>query len=1110
MKYKRSLIILLLIVISRFGINAQNPRVKFEKLSVDEGLSQSTITSIIRDSRGFMWFSTLDGLNRYNGYEVKVYWNSPNNPNSIPDNITPVLYETPDKDKPTLWIGTSSNGLSKYNRLTDNFTNYKADKDNPKAISNNLITAIAGNNKELWIGTHKGLNKFNPQTETFSLCDKNLFTNDTISVILQDHNLMWIGSKNGLTLYNPKAESSKKWYEKDGLPGKKINAIIKTNDNRIWIAGTRGLVYTDPEKIQFTDFTHRLTKEFNIPRPNITAILEDNDSSIWIATKNKGLIKYNPVNDKLYRYEHNPFLKHSLSINSVTSLFIDQTNILWVGTSLGGVNKWNRAAEKLTVFRHNPYDENSLSASQVRSIYIDKSKNIWIGTVEGGLNKWLKDKDHFEHYMHRAFDNKSLSHNHIRSILEDDKGRFWIATDGGGLNLFDRKKGIAKAYKYSPSNPDGISNNNLWDIMQDEKGQILIATHGGGLNILNPETGKFKHFRNKQGDETSLSNDLTTLIYQDSKGFIWVGTMDGLNRWYPKEGKFLRYGHKPGKNSQLTNNRIYSMHEDTEGFLWIGTKRGLNRFNPETGKFKHFTTDNSELPNNVILGILEEGENLWMSTNRGLVRMNKKNFKIKTFNMGDGLQSNEFLAGSCCKAEDGEMFFGGIDGFNAFYPHKVKDNPHAPQVIITEFRVSNKILPTDTSISEKKKIILKHRQNDISFGFVGLDFIFPTENKYAYKLIPYDKDWNYVGTRRYASYTNLQPGKYIFCVKGANSDKVWNDEDTEIEVIIEPAFWQTLWFKILSIVALIILILGIYQHRMQTIKRRNKELEKLVKLRTIEIRQQNEEIRTQRDEIQVQNNMISKQNEEITDSIRYAEKIQFAALPQPEELNEILPEHFIFFKPRDIVSGDFFWIGKQNNKIIITAADCTGHGVPGAFMSMLGISFLNKIVNEKQITDSGHILNRLRQNIISALRQKGGKHELKEGMDMALVVIDKEKKQIQYSGAFNPLIFVRNNEDQEIKAERMPVAIYEAMEPFKSTIINYQNGDCIYLFSDGYIDQFGGPDNKKFKKKPFRNILTKISTKPMQEQKQILEDIFYKWKKDEMQIDDIIVIGIRL
>jgi ligand-binding sensor domain-containing protein/serine phosphatase RsbU (regulator of sigma subunit) len=1093
-----------------FFAQAQKPRVKFEKLSVEEGLSQSTIIDMIRDDRGFMWFATLDGLNKYDGYTMEVYWNSPTKKKALPDNITPVLYETSGPGEPVLWVGTMSGGLCRYNRFSDDFTTYTHAPDDPNSISNDLITAVTGDNETLWVGTHDGLNRFDVASEKFIRCEPTLFSNDTVTTLHQTGHVLWVGTQDGFTIFDYKKNASRQLKLSDGLPGRKVNAVIQTYDSLYWIAGDAGLVFIQHDDSALHDFTGRIKSTFDIDEPDVTDLLEDADSSIWIATRNNGLLKYDRKADQLYQYSHNPFLKNSLSINSVLSLYRDRTNILWVGTSLGGVNKWNRAAEELAVFRHNPYDENSLSASQVRSIFIDREGVIWVGTVEGGLNKWIKEKNEFKHYTHQPANPHSLSHNHVRALFEDDRQNFFVATDGGGLNVFNRKTGKFKAYKHKANNPKSIGSNRVWDVLQDSRGRIWLATHGGGLNLFDIENESFERFKHKASDKSSLSNDLTTLVFEDSRELLWVGTMNGLNRWYPEERKFLRYQHEPENPNSLTNNRIYSIHEDSEGFLWIGTKGGLNRFDVESGSFKHFTTDNSDLPNNVILGILEEGDNLWMSTNRGLVRMNKETFKIKNFNMGDGLQNNEFLAGAYCKAQDGEMFFGGIDGFNAFYPGKVKDNPYAPQVLITEFRVSNKVFKTDTAISEKKHVKLKHNQNDISFGFVALDFIFPTENRYAFKLEPYDDEWNYVGTRRFATYTNLQPGDYTFRVKGANSDEVWNEEGTALNITIEPAFWQTLWFKLLIVFLLIVLVVSIYRIRVRRIKLRNKELERLVKIRTAEIRQQNEEITAQRDEIQKQNTMISRQNEEITDSIRYAERIQTAALPGPQELKELLPEHFIFFRPRDIVSGDFFWANRQNGKTVITAADCTGHGVPGAFMSMLGISFLNKIVNEKKITDAAEILNRLRKNVIAALRQKGLVHESKEGMDMALLVIDHEKKKLQFAGAFNPLVLVRDKKDTEYKAERMPVAIYEAMEPFKNTEIDYQSGDAVYMFSDGFPDQFGGPRIRKFMKKPFRKKLTEISHEPMNKQHQILEQVYDNWKGDEPQVDDVVVIGIRL
>ena len=343
-----------------------------------------------------------------------------------------------------------------------------------------------------------------------------------------------------------------------------------------------------------------------------------------------------------------------------------------------------------------------------------------------------------------------------------------------------------------------------------------------------------------------------------------------------------------------------------------------------------------------------------------------------------------------------------------------------------------------------------------------------------------------------------------------NNDGVWNNEGVSVQVIIHPAFWQTLWFKILIVLIVVSMFFLTYKIRVRNIKIQNKKLEEEVKRRTIEIRQQNEEIKAQRDEITIQRDSIEKHREEITDSIKYAKRIQTAALPSDNYLIKNIPEHFVLFIPRYIVSGDFYWASKRANKIIITAADCTGHGVPGAFMSMLGVSFLNKIVNEEKIIDANIILDKLRDNIINALRQNEDDNSSSDGMDMALCVIDLETKKIQFAGAYNPLYLIKNKELEIIKADRMPVAIYDHLKPFSSKEIQLQTGDRIYMFSDGYVDQFGGPKNKKFMSKRFKQTLLENADLPMEKQKQILDNTIENWKGNELQIDDIVIVGIKL
>jgi len=940
------LFILIFFIVS--GINyltAQAPNIKFAHITLEDGLSQSSIYSIVQDNKGFMWFATLDGLNKYDGYNISIYRNDPDDSSSISDNVLNYLYVDPPEYGGKLWIGTRGAGLCVFDELFDRFKTFAYDKDNPKTISSNNIHFILGDQDYLWIATTTGLNRMDRKSgnfKRFNFNDKN--KNIVYCIIPQGKNILWLGTNNGLCKFNKKSgdfsfvnftDKHAKTKELNNINSGAIDA-----EQILWLATNNGLIRFDTNNKKYQVFTKENNKKNSLSSNIITSIIIDKDQIIWLGTQKGGLCRYDKKNNEFTGYKNDPAIRYSLQNNNILSLYQNKENILWIGSSLGGVDKWNRAAEELSLFRHNPYDENSLSNNQVRNIYQDKQGRIWIGTVLGGLNLFLKKEKRFVHYMNKPDDPNSLSNNHVRDILEDSKGRFWIATDGGGFCRFYPKKEKFVAYTTENSN---LSNDHIWNILEDKNGMLWLATYGGGVNIFNPETKKITVYSNSE-NPNSLSNDFVTTIFEDHLGNIWIGTFGGgLNLWQTKTKSFKRYLHKRKNKKSLGNNRIYVINEDSKGRLWIGAKGALSLFVRKTQEFKNYDERNG-LPNNMIMGILEDSHgNIWVSTNRGLSKFNPETKKVRNYDIRDGLQSNEFLAGSYCKTQEGKFIFGGINGFNVFNPDKIVDNPNPPSVVITGFQISNQTVKFDTTISNKKIIILNHKQNDISFDFVALDYIFPKKNQYKYKLIGFDDDWVNVKFKRFATYTNLPPGDYIFKVIGSNNDEVWNMEGTQIKVIIEPALWQRLWFKI-AVVLLIIFIVSLWFYlRIRRIKKQNEYLEEQVRLRTAEVVQQKEQIEEHLHEI-------SEQKREITDSIHYAKRIQTAALPVEDVMQKIVPDHFVLFKPKDIVSGDFYWTSQKDGKSIVVAADCTGHGVPGAFMSMLGISFLNKIVNEKGIT----------------------------------------------------------------------------------------------------------------------------------------------------------------
>ncbi len=1120
--HKNSIFFILhfLLVLDFSNTVAQKSQVKFDKIDLSDGLSQSSITSIIQDDKGFIWFGTLDGLNKYDGYQINVFRHNSKEAYSIPENAINVLYQSSEKD---IWIGMKTKGVCKYNIISDRF--YLM---NDKAPTNLNVTAIIEDeNGDIWIGTNKGL--FEIVSDDPILIQSKLsqfYINDLASYEMD----LWLATNSGLWKY----DTNKNAYDQIDISFSRsdnnfeINTLFIDSNGLLWIGTKSGLIKYDMTTGFKADYYNESGNSLSLSSDNISSFAEDNDGNIWIGTIKGGLNKYNENLDSFESYMHNPIEPKSLSVNDILSLYVDKTNILWIGTSLGGINRRNPANEDFKIYRNNAFDKYSLSSNQVRAIYKDKHGTFWIGTVDGGLNKWDRNTNKFTHFLFQEDNPHSLSHNYVRTIYEDYTGSFWIGTDGGGINLFDREEKKFYHYKKSTfaSKEKNPSSDRIWKIYGDKNGFLWIATFGGGLNKFDPQTGVFKHFRSKENDPGSISSDLITTVYEDHQGKIWIGTYGGgLNRYKKKDNSFTIYKSGIGSNS-IGSDYIYCITEDSEKNLWIGAKGSLNKFYRGNTTFKVFT-ENEGLPNDVVMGILEDNIGyLWLSTNKGLVKFDPmREIVVRSYDVDDGLQSNEFLVGSYLKADNGELFFGGINGFNSFFPDDIQENPYPPEVVITNFEILNQPVDFDTNITEKKRINLTYKDYSFTFGFVALDYSFPEKNQYRYKMEGFDKDWIYNGTRRFASYTNLPPGQhYTFRVKGSNNDDLWCTQPASIEIYIKPAFWQTNWFKIAVAGFFIILAFIIIRLRIKRIERQKAELERLVKKRTAEIVQQKEEIEAQRDEIEAQRDdlqvqrdlaneqreKIQLQNKEIMDSIFYAKRIQNAILPQIDYLDSFFSEFFVLFKPRNIVSGDFYWATHKNNQLFIAAADCTGHGVPGAFMSMFGISFLNRIVKEKSITDPGEILNNLRTNIIRSLKQRGIANESRDGMDMSLISIDRHSGHLKFAGANNPLYLLRNEKIKIIKGDKMPIGIYERMDPFKTRKIDLQQNDICYIFSDGYPDQFGGRKNSKFKYKNFRELLKESSVVTLKEQKDILEEVLDTWQGDNEQVDDILVMGLKV
>ncbi|MCK4835144.1 MAG: protein kinase, partial [Candidatus Aminicenantes bacterium] len=600
--------------------------------------------------------------------------------------------------------------------------------------------------------------------------------------------------------------------DKKSFKNNVIRQIYEDSSGNLWIGTYGGFNKFDLETGQFTHWVHEPDNPKSLSHNSVHSIQEGREGKIWIATFGGGLNRFDPETGYFEHWRHDPMDPESLGSDNLFSLYIDRHKNLWIGTYAKGAEKLALKAKKFTHFMRKPGDPNSLSHDMVLSIYQDRAGFLWIGTLGGGLNKFDPESKTFTHYKHDPKNPNSLSHNSVMSICGGEGGILWIGTEGGGLNKFDPETEIFTQYKWDSKNPKKLSYGVIQRMHMGKSGFLWIGTNGGGLNRLDPRTDIFKWWIPKRGDPKSLSNSFVTSVLEDKNEVVWVGTGGGgLNRFDPRTEIFSRYVYNPDDPGSIRGNIVSVIYESKAGDLWIGAS-GLNKFDRENGNFLHYTT-NDGLPSNGICGILEdESGNFWISTSRGLSKFNPRSNTFRNFDKSDGLQANQFSQASFKNLRTGQLFFGGHNGFNAFFPDDIEDNLYVPPVVITDFKILNKSVninndkthpksPLKQSITETKEITLSYKDYDFSFEFSALNYMVPEKNQYAYKMEGLHKEWIRADSRnRHAHFTTLSPGKYIFRVKGSNNDGVWNQVGTSITVFITPPFWKTWWFRSLSVI----------------------------------------------------------------------------------------------------------------------------------------------------------------------------------------------------------------------------------------------------------------------------------------------------------------------
>ena len=827
--------------------SGQKETIRFQHIGVGDGLPNSVVNRILQDTHGYLWIATVDGLGRYDGYRFQVYRNDPEDEASLSNNGVRTLFE----DRyGNLWIGTDG-GLCRFDQKTGKFKRYLNSAHDENSISSDSITAIGEDGKgDLWIGTKvAGLNRFNAHDNKFTRVahdaselgtTRKSLRDNRVRAIIRDHKaVLWIGTRGGwLHRLDPvtnefacycSAHTDTSIFDRDG-----VRALCEDHSGNIWI-GTfvAGIKKFDPTTLKFDIFVHKSRDPASLTNNNVNHVLVDRSGDLWIATFGGGLDRWLSREKKFEHYVHDPQNPASLSNDNVSSLYEDQCGTVWIGTALG-LDKYVARMSAFRNFFHDPDDARSLSNNYVGSIKEDRSGNLWVATGGGGLNRFDRVSGVFQHFFHNPRDPGSMRSDYVYGLCEDRSGALWMGAWGEGLEKLNLRSRTFEHFARDPHNPKSISSNFIRAIYEDRLGQLWVGTSDAGLNKFDPRTGESAHFSHDLNNPNSLTSNVVMAIEVDTsrqdEELLWIATNHGFTRLDVKREEFQQF--LPDSHHTSRSNNVWKIHADHSGTLWLATGGGLWSFEPKTRAFGHFTTKDG-LANDLVWCVEEDDRGrFWIGTGNGLSRFDPRTKQFKNYDAGDGLQGIEFNYAYQCKLRSGELCFGGQNGFTMFHPDSVKDNTRIPPIVITGFRKFDKPVDIRQAIGRSGAIELPYEEDIFSFEFAALDFVRPEKNQYAYKLEGFDRDWVYCGTRKSATYTNLDGGEYVFRVKGSNNDGVWNEEGTSIAVIITPPFWETWWFRIPAMIAL----LGIVGQTVRYIGKRKliRRIEQLELERTLE------------------------------------------------------------------------------------------------------------------------------------------------------------------------------------------------------------------------------------------------------------------------------------
>ena len=1086
---KATLFIVLFIFVCTKGFVAQTT--SFITYGVEEGLVQSQIKSLVQDNDGSLWIGTLAGLSRYDG---RTFENFTKKDGLVEDWIT-VSYKD---SKGDLWFGHWAGGVSKFNSKLKKFESLNLEE----YTHFHTITAIKEYQSGFfWIGTEgSGVFIYDPsKNKMFGLNVKDgIASSNVFALELDKSGNMWIATDRGITICDTKGDISSPTAFVDltasrGFPSNSITSFALTNKGtEMWVGtGDTGLIVlqippgfvnrnapTLIPSLKIFASTQGLGANF------VETVCEDSRGNVWAGTLGGGATKITPKNsqnrlqdlDKSILKNYNT--RQGLNYFNVHAIIEDREGNIWIGTDVG-LNQYR--GERFQLIDK----QDGLNNDIVWASLVDHSGNVWLGTNDGlscltyysvlGTNeKRFTVKNYFVQ--------DGLGSNVILSLFEDESNTIWVGTGFGGVSKL--VSGASRFQTYSKA--DGLANDVVYAINSDTKGNIWVGTQQG-VSKINPLTKSIRNYTTEDG----LGGDNIYKIFRDSHGSLWFGALGGYLSFY--DGKsFTKYDESSG----IVHRFILSINEDKNNNIWFGVYGGgLYKYDGRT--FSNFNVKNGMSTDSPYAIISDRDGNIWIGNGRGLDKFTIKDSSFFHYGRQEGFLGVEVNPNAVAAAKDGSLWFGTIMGAVKFDPNANYFNAVEPLTKIN----SLKIFMRDADFPDEGKF--NYDQNHLTFGFVGISLTNPEKIKYKYKLQGFDSDWSPVPTHHNeAVYSNLPPGEYIFMVMAANNDGTWNKEPVKYKFFIKPPFWQTATFYIFMTLFILFSIFGIDKMRTRKLNNQKKILEAQVVQRTLELALKNEEL--------------AQKNREITDSIQYAKRLQDKMLLPSRLIKKEFPSSFLFYKPKDIVSGDFYFFRKCNigkkNKMIIAAVDCTGHGVPGAFMSVVANDMLAHLLDGHAQDSPALLLDRLKLGMQDKMGQTIGAITLHDGLDIALISIDLDAMELEFAGAFCPMYVFRGKQFTEYKPDKISIGIFSDGEQKKYTNHKVQllSGDTLYLFSDGYADQFGGAQGKKFKLSQFKATLLNFQDENMHTQYTMLEKTMDTWRGSHEQVDDMLVIGIRI